>query len=915
MRCNISSVCDFISVYANRFLSSWERTKSVATNLGLAMGRQARNGFVGDSNPEDSFCFQVEHRSHFALKLEGLNADADVELFDSTGKELAYSINYGADPESIECTLEAGTYFVRVYQFSGNTCYQLTLRSVPIRWHALRFFRDPSFPCVDDSLPILDVVNAAVNLQDVGPIVGAQSRSGFVGNSNREDNFCFRVEHRSHFALRLEGLSADADVQLFDSTGKVLAYSINGWANSESIECTLETGTYFVRVYQFSGNTCYQLALRTFPIGKHGFRFFRDSSFPYIDSLPILVNAAVNLQDVGPIVGAQSRSGFVGNSNREDNFCFRVEHRSHFALRLEGLSADADVQLFDSTGKVLAYSNNGRAIAESIECTLEAGTYFVRVYQFSGNTCYQLTLRSVPMLDAVGRRTSLCFGRFLNLYPDPVDVVNAAVNLKDLGPIVGAQSRGGFVGDLNREDNFCFRVEHRGHFSLMLESMSADIDVHLFDSTGKVLVYSINGQANRANRANRESIECTLEAGTYFVRLYQFCGDTSYRLTLRTVPARPQVLFGGLARNLQDVGAAIPSSAVRIVAFSTTGRGKGVSCIIQDMLRSSESAIVIDAEGELVRATGIQRERLGNDIVLLDPFGITGICSDAYNPLNWIEKEPRCAVDDCYALADSLVIRTGKEHDLHWNEYAMEECAGLAARTVYYRTQEERSLPDETSKNPFDFILTRMGERTGSYEGKEKNSILSTVLSTVARHLRFLKAYFGVNDLLTARHVRDTIGSQRALLRSGGFSWGRSDSYSETHLAGSRTFGGYRRALAYSIKYGADASYKLTLRSVPMLEDGWESTKRANILAGSHNGSFWCPSPICKSFGLDPVCSSDLVSAPIRSVRQYLSTCHLDSTCPDICRVLDYHAIVLGISRTSSFKKMSQSAIVYHLGC
>jgi hypothetical protein len=61
-------------------------------------------------------------------------------------------------------------------------------------------------------------------------------------------------------------------------------------------------------------------------------------------------------------------------------------------LSLTGLSADADVQLLNSSGGVIFSSTAGGTTSESITHQLSAGTYYVRVYQYSGNTNYTLSL-------------------------------------------------------------------------------------------------------------------------------------------------------------------------------------------------------------------------------------------------------------------------------------------------------------------------------------------------------------------------------------------------------------------------------------------------------------------------------------------------------------------------------------------
>src|SRR5207248_1981988 len=90
---------------------------------------------------------------------------------------------------------------------------------------------------------------------DLGALVGSRTLRGSVGYMHAEEYYTLRLERRSDFALTLGGLRADADVQLFDATGREVAYSIAAGSSDEAISLTLEPGTYVVRVYQYWGDT------------------------------------------------------------------------------------------------------------------------------------------------------------------------------------------------------------------------------------------------------------------------------------------------------------------------------------------------------------------------------------------------------------------------------------------------------------------------------------------------------------------------------------------------------------------------------------------------------------------------------------------------------------------------------------
>lgn len=112
---------------------------AAASNLGN-LTTFSTTASVSSSDPQDYYVFRLASKSNFSLKLTGLKADADVELIkDSNGDQvrqssevLAASINAGAHDEAINKTLDPGTYYVRVFQYSGNTPYTLSLSATVV---------------------------------------------------------------------------------------------------------------------------------------------------------------------------------------------------------------------------------------------------------------------------------------------------------------------------------------------------------------------------------------------------------------------------------------------------------------------------------------------------------------------------------------------------------------------------------------------------------------------------------------------------------------------------------------------------------------------------------------------------------------------------------------------------------------
>jgi hypothetical protein len=99
-----------------------------ARSIGQLNGSRVFRGAVGIKDKNDYYSFTLSGRSSFNLALNKLKNNVDVSLL-KDGKTLARSAKPGKKPEAIATTLEAGTYFIKVSQKSGNSKYRLALNA------------------------------------------------------------------------------------------------------------------------------------------------------------------------------------------------------------------------------------------------------------------------------------------------------------------------------------------------------------------------------------------------------------------------------------------------------------------------------------------------------------------------------------------------------------------------------------------------------------------------------------------------------------------------------------------------------------------------------------------------------------------------------------------------------------------
>jgi hypothetical protein len=199
-----------------------------------------------------------------------------------------------------------------------------------------------------------------------------------VSNSDADDYFRIRMTNSGTANFSLTGLSADADIFLYNSSGTQIAYSNLGGAANESISRFLSAGTYYLQVHSFAGSTT-------------NYHLTTSGAGPATDPGSNRFSA----HDLGNVSrGSRSWNDYVGNSDTSDWHHFELSESANWHLSLTGLSADADVRLYNSNGAQITYSNRGGTTNESINQFLTAGDYYVQVYQYSGSTNYSLRLNA-----------------------------------------------------------------------------------------------------------------------------------------------------------------------------------------------------------------------------------------------------------------------------------------------------------------------------------------------------------------------------------------------------------------------------------------------------------------------------------------------------------------------------------------
>lgn len=194
-----------------------------------------------------------------------------------------------------------------------------------------------------------------------------------------------------------------------------------------------------------------------------------------------------------------------------------------------------------------------------------------------------------------------------------------------------------------------------------------------------------------------------------------------------------------------------------LLTLAPTRSGKGVSVVIPNLLDYLGSAFVVDVKPENAAVTARRRREMGQDVRILDPFGVVGGW-DGFNPLDLIDIDGPDAIDDARMIADMMVAVDEGAENVHWNETARAFLAGLALHVKVNAAPEDRHLlclrrlatlrrGSPRSPGPFEDLLSQMLDsravdgliaRSASVLLQKPFKERGSVISALHRHTEFL---------------------------------------------------------------------------------------------------------------------------------------------------------------------------------
>lgn len=194
-----------------------------------------------------------------------------------------------------------------------------------------------------------------------------------------------------------------------------------------------------------------------------------------------------------------------------------------------------------------------------------------------------------------------------------------------------------------------------------------------------------------------------------------------------------------------------------VVTVAGSRAGKGRSLILPNLATWPGSVVAIDPKGELAAKTARWRaEGLKQNVFILDPYGVSGWKSAAYNPLSDLDPKSHTFLDDVSMIADALIIDDPR--DRHWTDAAKNLIRTLILfmfvaggdvtlarmRRMMLGAEGDLMRPEEGPRE--DSLFLRMAQHTDAFDGflrllaltftekapRELGSILSTAREQTA---------------------------------------------------------------------------------------------------------------------------------------------------------------------------------------
>ena len=473
---------------------------TTAKEIFVTPGLQTFSDQIDSLNPADYYRLCFAGRSSLSLSLNGLTANANLQLLSSSGAVLQTSDNGDNLAESINTVLAAGTYYLRVSSSSGSASTSYNLRfntgsgQVDLLWR--------------DYTSGANAIWQMTNTSNTGIQSGA-SLTSVGGNWRMEAAADFNGDNQVDIFWR--DYASGTNAIWFMGSDRT---TILGGSSLLSLSPNWTVGG----IADFNGDNRPDILWRDSATGANVVWFMGGTHNTTILGGSMLTSVGSNWSIGGladfngdnrpDILWRDSATGanavwFMGSTN---------------STTIVGGSALTSVGLGWTLSGVTDF--NGDSRPDILWRDYATGT---NVVWFMGGTNSTTIVGGSTLAPVATTWKPLPYTRYLETPSDGVG--NTLTTALNLGILNSSGSFSDAVGSSDSNDYYQFNLTSQGTVTLGLSELTADANLQLFNSGGTLL------QTSNLSGSSSESLSRTLDAGTYYIRVYQGSGDTSYRLT------------------------------------------------------------------------------------------------------------------------------------------------------------------------------------------------------------------------------------------------------------------------------------------------------------------------------------------------------------------------------------------------
>lgn len=176
--------------------------------------------------------------------------------------------------------------------------------------------------------------------------------------------------------------------------------------------------------------------------------------------------------------------------------------------------------------------------------------------------------------------------------------------------------------------------------------------------------------------------------------------------------------------------------------------GKGITCVLPNLLGLSGytgSWFIIDVKGELTAVSARFQRSIGQNVVILDPWGLNTKDGASYNPLDLVadQTNPDSLIDDISIIAEMIVPKE-TQGDQFWNNKARSLVAGMILHMLTTTSKEKQTLGTiwkwlHLPQEELDNLLTDMAVSDSEVVRATANEYIS-ILQTATKMFQSIMA-------------------------------------------------------------------------------------------------------------------------------------------------------------------------------